>query len=433
MHTERIQYLLQQYTTNQATRQEVEELFAYLKTPEGENALKNYILDTQKEAEPNLTSLQPDWDTLWLSIQSAASSAAPATKVVRFTWMRIAAAVLVLVIAGSLWYYFSTPKTNGLAIVVTTANTKKDIAPGGNKALLTLADGTTIALDTVQHGFLALQGHTKIIKQKTGELIYNSSGTSEQKAGKALYNTISTPHGGQYHLVLPDGSKVWLNAGSSLCFPATFTTSTRVVQLTGEAYFEVKPQRIRKPFIVSILSATGGRARGQVEVLGTHFNVNAYNDESVIKTTLLEGKVKVSSIEPSVGNRPSTSAYVKASAAKALRSSKMLSPGKQAILNSETQTINITNANTEQAVAWKNGFFRFKETSIREVMRQVERWYDVEVEYSTGQTDQYYTGVVSRSQNISALLKTLELTGTVHFKIDDKPVNGKRGRIVVMP
>jgi ferric-dicitrate binding protein FerR (iron transport regulator) len=248
--------------------------------------------------------------------------------------------------------------------------------------------------------------------------------SSEPTAGEVLYNTITTPAGGQYKLELPDGSKVWLNAGSSLYFPASFTGSKRMVKLTGEAYFEVAKVRSegkKRPFIVVIPPSASGIGGGQVEVLGTHFNVNAYNDESVIKTTLLEGKVKVSSANAALANnKPQTSNY------------KLLSPGKQALLNSQTHTIKITDANTEQAVAWKNGFFRFKETGIHELMRQVARWYDVDVEYQTNRTDQYYTGVISRSQNISALLQMLELTGTVHFQIDNNPVNGKQGKIVVL-
>ena len=430
MTKERIQYLLQQYAANQASRKEVEELFEWLKDQEGEDALKKFIFDTVEKEQANTPHHQSDWDRIWQSVESATTGTHTSAKIVRPFWPRIAAAVLLLVMAGSAWFYFSRSKTNS-ASVVSTVTTKKDIAPGSNKALLTLADGTTIALDTVQTGLLALQGQTRIIKQNTAGLIYNSQVTSEQKAGEVLYNTVTTPHGGQFQLVLPDGTKVWLNAGSSLCFPATFSASKRMVQLTGEAYFEVatlplssaKGEKRKRPFIVSVLPAKGAAPRGQIEVLGTHFNVNAYDDEKDTKVTLLEGKVRV----------------VKESGSKKyeVRGKKnevMLKPGEQAVLSQTNSPLTIHHSpNIDQVMAWKNGYFRFKETGIRELMRQVERWYDVEVEFKTDLTDQYYTGVVSRSQNISALLQTLELTGTVHFQIDNHPAKGKQGKIIVLP
>jgi len=418
MSKERIQYLLQLYAANKASREEVQELFEWLQQQEGENALKNFITDSATKEGSDTTLPESDWDRIWHSIESATIANAPA-KIVRPFWLRIAAAVLLLVMAGSAWFYFSRTKTKSAPII--TVTTKPDIFPGGNKALLTLANGTTIVLDTVQTGLLALQGQTRIIKQNTGRLIYNSRGTSEQKAGEVLYNTVTTPHGGQFQLVLPDGTKVWLNAGSSLCFPATFSASKRKVQLTGEAYFEVAHARlhgVKQPFIVSVLPAKGAAPCGQVEVLGTHFNINAYDNEPAIKTTLLEGKVKVVSPQ---------------SALSGSEGSAILKPGEQVSLSHSSQLSHPIPVQTAGVVAWKNGYFRFKETGIRELMRQVERWYNVEVEYRTGRTDQYYTGVVSRSQNISALLKTLELTGTVHFQIDNSTANGKKGKIIVLP
>jgi transmembrane sensor len=211
-----------------------------------------------------------------------------------------------------------------------------------------------------------------------------------------------------------------LNAGSSLCFPATFSASKRMVQLTGEAYFEVKPLtpkggHKKTSFIVKVVTSKG--EAGEIQVLGTHFNVNAYNNELAIKTTLLEGSVKI----------------VKRETANGKENSKILKPGEQAVMKANSPLTIDHSPDVNKAIAWKNGYFRFKETGIRELMRQVERWYDVEVEYRTDGTDQYYTGVVSRSQNISALLQTLELTGTVHFQIDNKPAKGKQGKIIVLP
>ena len=239
MHKERIQHLLQLYAANQASREEVEELFVWLKEQEGDDELKKFIFDAADKEVHDTTLHQSDWERIWHSVQSASTENAPA-KIIRPFWLSsrvlrgMAAAVLLLVMAGSAWFFFSRLKNNGNLIVITVPD-KKDISPGSNKALLTLGDGTTIVLDTVQTGLLALQGQTKIIKGNTDQLIYNSLATSEQKAGEVLYNTVTTPHGGQFQLVLPDGTKVWLNAGSSLCFPATFSSPKRIVQLTGEA------------------------------------------------------------------------------------------------------------------------------------------------------------------------------------------------------
>jgi ferric-dicitrate binding protein FerR (iron transport regulator) len=426
MTKERIQYLLQLYAANQASREQVEELFEWLKEQEGEDALKTFIFDAAGKEVHNPTLVQSDWDRIWHSVQSASTENAPAKKIRSFWPSRVAAAVLLLVMAGSAWFFFSRPKTNSAPLI--TVTTKKDISPGGNKALLTLADGTTIVLDTVQTGLLALQGQTRIIKGNTAQLIYNSLSTSEQKAGEVLYNRVTTPHGGQFQLVLPDGTKVWLNAGSSLCFPATFSSPKRIVQLTGEAYFEVatliRPGgggSKKVPFIVKISTSSG--TKGEIEVLGTHFNVNAYDDEKDTKVTLLEGKVRV--VKESRGKKYEVGGK---------KNEVMLKRGEQAVLSQTNSPLTIHHSpNIDQVIAWKNGYFRFKETGIRELMRQVERWYNVEVEFRTDRTDQNFTGVVSRSQNISALLQKLELTGTVHFQIDSNPANGKQGKIIVLP
>jgi ferric-dicitrate binding protein FerR (iron transport regulator) len=338
MNKERIQHLLQLYAANQASREEVEELFVWLKEQEGDNELKKFIFDTTGNEVQNPTLVQSDWDRIWHSVETATAGAHTPAKIVRPFWRStrvlrgMAAAVLLLVMAGSAWFFFSRPENKGNLIVITAAD-KKDITPGSNKAILTLGDGTTIALDTVQTGLLALQGQTKIIKQNTAGLIYNSQATSEQ-AGEVLYNRVTTPHGGQFQLVLPDGTKVWLNAGSSLYFPATFSASKRMVQLTGEAYFEVASLPLtpsggggkkKVPFIVDISSPTGGGregAGGRVEVLGTHFNVNAYDDEKDTKVTLLEGKVRV--VKESGGKKYEVGGKKK---------EVMLKPGEQAVLS----------------------------------------------------------------------------------------------------
>jgi ferric-dicitrate binding protein FerR (iron transport regulator) len=321
------------------------------------------------------------------------------------TWIRVAAAAaIIFVIAGSAYMFIGKKNIQtSAATEKTNKHYKNDIAPGGNKAVLTLANGSTIILDSLHDGVLAQQGNTQILKLDDGSLTYNSG---NKTTGEIMFNTISTPRGGQYQITLPDGTQVWLNASSSLRFPTSLVGKQRIVELTGEAYFEVSPLHSpngggRVPFIVHVTSGLNGL---DVQVVGTHFNIMAYENEQSIQTSLLEGKVDVTK------NGVTRS----------------LEPGKQAIVNNQTNTFEITDVNVEQAVAWKNGYFRFKETNIHELMRQVERWYDVDVEYKTQGNDQDYTGIVPRTQNVSALLQILELTGTVHFQIEGR-------KIIVLP
>jgi len=226
------------------------------------------------------------------------------------------------------------------------------------------------------------------------------------KNATVLYNTITTPRGGQYQVMLSDGSKVWLNAASSLHFPTSFTGQQRIVELTGEAYFEVAHvsavgEKNKLPFIVKIITASG--ARREVEVLGTHFNINAYNDESVVKTTLLEGSVKMTQESGST----------------------LLIPGQQAQLNSNGDVNILKDADMDEAIAWKNGMFQFKKVDIKTIMRQIARWYDVDIEYQKNVDEKFYAEI-SRNTNVSNVFRILEETGGVHFVIEGK-------KVVVLP
>jgi len=400
MDKTRIQYLLHQYADNLASKEEMEEMFALLNEAENEDALKQAILES---AEPYTTEIelpQQQWNKMWATIQSATTQKPRSQQIISMRWLRVAAAAVILFAIAGVVYFFSEKSAAKTAIAAINNSYNNDVLPGGDKAILTLADGTKIILDTAHNGSLVQQGNTIIVKNKTGQLVYNAG---KENAEQVLYNTVTTPVGGKYQLVLPDGSMVWLNAASSLRFPAAFTGSERDVELTGEAYFEVA-KNAAMPFHVKADGA-------DVKVLGTHFNVMAYPDEQTINTTLLEGKVKITQGE----------------------TEKFLEPGMQAIVDKKTRTIKVTSANTEQSTGWKNDMFRFKETSIQELMRQVERWYNVEVEYRTQRSDQAYTGMVPRTQNVSALLQYLELTGTVHFQIEHSSTPGKAGKIIVLP
>ncbi len=305
-------------------------------------------------------------------------------------WRKIGIAAVILLFAytGAHFYFYQPQKQ--FKKVVQKLPLHNDVLPGGNKAVLTLANGKKIILDNANTGVLAKQGSTDIDKTKDGQIIYKAFNHGQNDQNITL-NTVSTPRGGQYQIVLSDGSKVWLNAASSLRFPAVFKGKTREVEITGEAYFEVA-KNAAMPFFVK----TG---RFVVEVLGTHFNIMAYNNESFIKTTLLEGAVKVRS-----GN-----------------SIHFLKPGQQALLNAQGQTKIIEDVDVDDETAWKNGLFQFKDAGIETVMRQAERWYNVTISYEGKIPVKQFTGRISRDVKVSELLNMLKYFG-VNFRIDGKNI-----------
>jgi ferric-dicitrate binding protein FerR (iron transport regulator) len=255
-----------------------------------------------------------------------------------------------------------------------------------------LADGRVIDLDNSGAGLLAQEGNTSIIN-KDGKIIY---GPNKKGNPETIYNTISTPRGGQYQLVLPDDTKVWLNATSALKFPVAFTGNNRTVELTGEAYFEVAKNPAR-PFIVKVKEV-------EVKVLGTHFNVMAYSEEDAIKTTLLEGSVKVSTQQPGK------------------EGSAMLKPGEQVSVSQSSKLSQPIPVQTEEVVSWKNGKFHFNNADIKVIMRQIARWYDVEVEYQNISAQTQLGGIVSRKENLRQLLDYFEIAGKVHFTVEGRKI-----------
>jgi len=308
-------------------------------------------------------------------------------------WYSIAAAAAILIFL-SIGLYFVVNKPVQQQIAGNQIH-KNDIGPGGNKAILTLADGKEIVLTGARNGLLATQRNTEIKKTEDGKIIYtNGQSLSDKSSANVQYNTITTPRGGQYQVTLPDGSRVFLNAASSLIYPTVFAGNERKVTLTGEAYFEVA-HNSHQPFRVSSNGQT-------VEVLGTHFNINAYSDERLIKTTLLEGSVRVSRGQKTV----------------------VLKPGQQAQISdrdTDSDISIISDADIEEAVAWKNGLF-ILDDHIQPVMRLISRWYDVDVIYDGAAPDDIFGGEVPRFQNISEVLKVLQLTKKVHFKIEGRTI-----------
>lgn len=303
-------------------------------------------------------------------------------------WLPYAAAAATILVMLSIGMYYYNRAATSKKVQVSALS--KDVPPGGNKATLTLADGRIIMLEDAANGDLTRQAGIVIKKTADGELVYDVSNAEAEK-GRLIYNTISTPKGGEYRIILPDGSIVWLNASSSLRYPVNFIGTERRVTLTGEGYFEIAKQN-GKSFIVT-------SHKQEVEVLGTHFNINAYIDEPTVNTTLLEGSIKVSPIDKTLHPQ-------------------IIKPGEQAIIN---QNIKLITVDVEQAVAWKNGMFHFQDTNLKEVMRQLERWYDVEVDYNS-MPDVEFVGVVPRNAKLSSVLKALELTSNIKFQIEGRRI-----------
>lgn len=310
------------------------------------------------------------------------------------TFISIGIAASILLIAGVSYFLLKNNDNANDRFVIAK---QYDLPAGTDKAILTLSNGRVIDLNNNLTGKVATEAGIEITRATDGTLVYKITNTKAKNGG---FNTISTPAGGQYAVVLPDGSKVWLNAGSSLKYPTIFPKSGRSVTLTGEGYFEVahlQAAKGRVPFLVSVVK--GNNQVEKLEVLGTHFNINAYADEPDVKSTLLEGSVNI------VLNNGKTA---------------LLKPGQQAKLSN--QHMQIQPADTEMAVAWKNGEFVFRE-DLRSAMRKVARWYDVEVVYDESAPENLTLGGwMSRSTSISEVLNHIQLTGKVHFKLEGRRV-----------
>jgi ferric-dicitrate binding protein FerR (iron transport regulator) len=386
MQNERIRLLASKFLDGSATEAEKEELHAWYDEwkddemivttdgPGNEDAMKQRILSgiLQRVDEEKATAPV-------IGIRTSGKK-----------WWAVAA-VLLLLIGGAGTYLVM--RSNGPSEPVLAENDfyKNDVAPGTNTATLQLADGRIVNLaDSIQTGLQ--QGNASVEKGNDGTIVYNIEDTEQKKGSSVAYNTISTPNGGEFKIVLADGSKVWLNAASSLRFPASFVGDERNVVLTGEAYFEIAKDA-RKPFTVT---ANGTTTR----VLGTHFNIKAYNDEQDVITTLVEGAVRIESNDQQ----------------------KNLVPGQQALIRTDARNIVVSTADVDDAVAWKNGYFTFRNENIKDIMRRISRWYDISVKYEAGVDANAFGGTFSRSKSLKQLLKSLEMTNTIHFKIDGKNV-----------
>jgi len=303
-------------------------------------------------------------------------------------WAPIKIVASIAVILGIGVYFY----TSRFDHPVTKDTIVADIQPGADKAVLILADGRKISLNDAVDGELAKQGNTSIVKTADGELVYSIDGRAQREAGPLIYNTIETPKGGKYHIRLPDGSVVWLNAASTLKYPTSFNgQSVRRIEMTGEAYFEVV-HNTEVPFVVK----TGTQ---EVQVLGTRFNINGYSNELSVNTTLIAGSVKVSIPE---------SPYV------------ILKPNQQAIF--VKGDLKVKEVDADGTISWVNGDFNFKDENIRSIMRKLERWYDIDVVYEGNISDVDFGAEISRKRTLLQVLKILEKTGGVHFKVEGRRI-----------
>jgi len=305
----------------------------------------------------------------------------------RRAWIYAAASIFLLLSAGSYWWVHRSPTSAPLPTPPTVSSFKNDIPPGGNTAILTLGNGSTLLLNDTKIGAITQQGNSQLTKLTNGQIAYKRLNNTSTET---LYNTISTPRGGQYQVTLPDGSKVWLNAASSLRFPTSFSGPQRTVDVTGEAYFEIARNKAQ-PFIVK----TGDLS---VAVMGTSFNIMSYQEEKSIRTTLLSGSVRVNRNTESI----------------------LLTPGQQAQVTAGQLRIQ-PSIDMEEVVAWKDGLFKFNSADIETVMRSIARWYSVDIKYQGPKAANRLTALIKRDSYVSDVLQILETSG-YHFKIEGKTI-----------
>lgn len=399
MPSERINFLVGKYFSNDCTEEEKYELMKWANSA-SESELEAILHSLWKKQESTYKMPEEMSERILSSIFSKKQEVVAEeenyfeeeVKPVfwRISYGMVASIALIISFGLFAWFQYNTvDKRTENRIVQVKEFEKNDILPGSDKAILTFDDGSEVILDNSKNGTLRKQGETSILKPENGQLVYESK---QSAIAQPRYNTITTPKGGQYQVVLSDGTKVWLNAASSLRFPLVFSENERKVEMTGEVYFEVA-KNAKKPFKVI--------SDGQViEVLGTHFNVMAYPNEKATKTTLLEGSVKVSKNERST----------------------ILEPGQQAKVgfnNGIFRTIN--DVSLEEELAWKNGYFQFNNASLEVIMRQIERWYDVDIQYIGKVPDEHFTGKLQRNTNLSNVLKILSMS-EVQFKIEGKKI-----------
>lgn len=374
----RLHYLFDRYVTGKYTPTEWAEFWDQLGNTDENDAVFQQMQEwwNKHEGEHELLA-NVDAAGILNKIMMSGSQSAPAAakrKSLFIAEVKYAAAILVLVGSAAFFFFMQSDKLREKPVItVAPVRNSEPIEPGKNKAILTLSTGKQVVLDDSQKTVISDAGVE--IEKVAGQLIYG-------KTDIVAFNTMTTPKGGQYKIVLPDGTQVWLNAASSITYPTVFTNNERRVSVTGEVYFEVT-KNAALPFRVKLSDDS------EIQVLGTNFNVNSYADEPAMKTTLIEGSVRINN--------------------------SILRPG-EAYTNGK-----VIKANTEEAVAWKNGLFIFHKTDLQSVMRQLARWYDVEVKYEGPVRARTFSGKIGRDLSLEDLLDGLKRTD-VHFRIKGKTI-----------
>jgi len=395
-----IEYLIQRYADKTCTDEERAQLMQLLQHPDNDEDVQQYIYKLIAERDVRYAMPHDPAEAVLQTILQTGKSPVitiyDTGRKIFSVWQRVAvAASIALLLSVGGWLWFNRAPSADIVKTEKKPSNAIDILPGGNKALLTLDDGSTIVLDSTSNGIVAQQGGATVLKSGDGQLAYN---VLPQESKKVLHNTLSIPRGGQYQLLLPDGTKVWLNSETTMRYPTSFNGKERSIELSGEAYFEVV-KNVSMPFKVNV------KGKAAVEVLGTHFNINSYAGEPAINTTLLEGSVRVTGLE--------------------ILDRLLITPGQQAQLKPNGQIYLNKSANIDQVMAWKDGNFQFEDGDIHSVMRQLARWYDMDVEYS-GNVSKHFGGTISRNVNLSQVLNMLQQTGEVRFRMDGK-------KIIVLP
>lgn len=391
METEKINGLLEKYMAGRLTEEELSELYMLLTQPENkmlmQALMKHLTASAQHPMEIDDESTAVAFSNI-IGIDKGihvgrVKQMNTSRLIVR--WSVAASVVFLVATGGYLWL-----QNRNKPSTVRVAKTQPDIPAGKTGAVLTLADGSKVVLDSLHNGIVARQNGAQVML-KSGQLAYDASKSS---ASEITYNVLNTPRGRQFQLVLPDGTRVWLNSSSSLKFPTAFSSKDRKVMLSGEAYFEVA-KAVDKPFVVVITN------KAEVKVLGTHFNVNAYDNENKIKATLLEGSVKVSSLHTS-GTANDEGAILK--------------PRQQAQIAQAGNNLTVmNNIDVDKVVAWKNGVFNFEGVDLAEVMKQLERWYDIEVSYEGAIPNIEFYGELNRNSSLNDVIAALK-DSDVHFR-----------------
>lgn len=376
----RASVLILGYLQDTLSPSEKQELDAWLAVSEQHRELFAELTDTNRLARET-AELDGLKNRIAAKIYEQVPAARQSVPLYHRGFFRVAAAAAILIglIATCFFVYQTVSRKKTMAINTTIP------APQTSRALIRLADGSEVYLDSIAKGQLvAMQDNVKLVRSANGQIVYETTGS--EAAGEMKYNTLSNPRGSKViDFILSDGSHIWLNAGSSVTYPVAFTGNERKVQMNGEIYFEVAPDK-EKPFRVI-------KGETTVEVLGTHFNVNAYDDEAAIKVTLLEGAVNVNSIR--------------------------ISPGQQAQVSNNIKVVD--NVDTEQVIIWKNGWFQFNSLPVDAIMREISRWYDVDVEYTIQPGQKRFSGILSRNSNVSDVLKIME-QANIHFKIEGRKI-----------